>query len=241
MKIGTFTSAITFAEDSSVIESTFTNIINPIGFTALYFTTLRSVLSVEGVIVDGTQGVSAISFVDETSNFTVSNNFVGTTDSFITCDGTDTGNWTVIEVPSGECFEPNAQTCEFTCGAFVDLLTPSIIPTQSPTLAPPSSPPSFFGLPSDVPNTSFSPSPSPRPSFLDFPSDIPISIPSFSPAPSSRPTRTLVGPCPFFDAALPFEDGYTNIADINSDQQIELDRIADGGVPNPPYFFTICP
>jgi hypothetical protein len=48
-------------------------------------------------------------------------------------------------------------------------------------------------------------------------------------------------PCPIVDAALPIIDGYTTIADINSDQRFELDRIADGGIPNPPYNFIICP
>jgi hypothetical protein len=48
-------------------------------------------------------------------------------------------------------------------------------------------------------------------------------------------------PCAFFDAALPSQDGYTSIGDINADQQFELDRIAGGGVPNPPYIFNICP
>jgi hypothetical protein len=48
-------------------------------------------------------------------------------------------------------------------------------------------------------------------------------------------------PCPFFDATLPSQDGYTSIEDINADQQIELDRIAGGGMPNPPYIFNICP
>jgi hypothetical protein len=35
--------------------------------------------------------------------------------------------------------------------------------------------------------------------------------------------------------------GYTTIADMDADQQAEKRRIIDGGIPNSPYVFTICP
>jgi hypothetical protein len=35
--------------------------------------------------------------------------------------------------------------------------------------------------------------------------------------------------------------GYTSLAALNSDMQLELQRIANGGAPVPPYTFTLCP
>jgi hypothetical protein len=35
--------------------------------------------------------------------------------------------------------------------------------------------------------------------------------------------------------------GYTSLASLNSDMQLELTRISSGGAPAPPYTFTLCP
>jgi hypothetical protein len=35
--------------------------------------------------------------------------------------------------------------------------------------------------------------------------------------------------------------GYTSLAALNSDMQLELQRIENGGAPAPPYTFTLCP
>jgi hypothetical protein len=35
--------------------------------------------------------------------------------------------------------------------------------------------------------------------------------------------------------------GYTSLDSLNSDMQLELLRISGGGVPAPPYTFTLCP
>jgi hypothetical protein len=44
--------------------------------------------------------------------------------------------------------------------------------------------------------------------------------------------------CPNDDTDL---RGYTSLADLNSDMQTELDRIAAGGTPEESYTFTLCP
>jgi hypothetical protein len=35
--------------------------------------------------------------------------------------------------------------------------------------------------------------------------------------------------------------GYTSLSALNNDMQLELQRISNGGVPAPPYTFTLCP
>jgi hypothetical protein len=131
-------SAVAFAEDSSTIISTLNDIINPIDFVAIFFVALGSSLAVESAIIDGSQRVQTITFVDDTSTFSVSDNFVGTTDGEIAaCDGSDTGGqWTTIEDVGSECFEVASTGCDFTCGGFADRQTPPNRPTQSPTPAP---------------------------------------------------------------------------------------------------------
>jgi hypothetical protein len=47
------------------------------------------------------------------------------------------------------------------------------------------------------------------------------------------------GPCP--GVAGNGIIGYTTVAAMNMDQQAELNRIRDGGMPAPSYLFTICP
>jgi hypothetical protein len=51
--------------------------------------------------------------------------------------------------------------------------------------------------------------------------------------------QASAGPCP--GAAGNGIIGYTSITAMDADQQSELLRIRDGGVPRPPYVFTICP
>lgn len=36
-------------------------------------------------------------------------------------------------------------------------------------------------------------------------------------------------------------EGYTSLAALNNDMQLELQRISNGGTPAPPYTFTLCP
>jgi hypothetical protein len=51
--------------------------------------------------------------------------------------------------------------------------------------------------------------------------------------------QASAGPCP--GAAGNGLVGYTTVAAMDADQRAELNRIRNGGTPNPSYVFTICP
>jgi hypothetical protein len=51
--------------------------------------------------------------------------------------------------------------------------------------------------------------------------------------------QASAGPCP--GAAGNGLVGYTSVAAMDADQRAELNRIRNGGTPNPAYVFTICP